>query len=291
MNEMGKRMESPGKDYSSLFSRNKVLHWASGNLSYMDQIISRYEHCIPFNSEYTYINFIRHAYSVLRSTYRNEYVVKNELLNNLILPALIRGEIGNVFSEFRIARSIVDIAVFLESHSIAYEIKTELDGDSRLQNQIENYKRVFNRTYIVVPARKVKYYEKYSYVTGIITYDFNSEEIFSVYQESEINNKVSPGDVIQILHTKEYKSIVQDFYGSLPDMTSFTQYQKCKDLIGGIPEDILNRLFVQQAIRRVSSQAMGLEDSLELNQVFLSLKMSKREKAVLLGHLNKVVQV
>lgn len=96
---------------------------------------------------------------------------------------------------------------------------------------------------------------------------------------------------MSILHTNEYKSIVKNHFGYLPQMTSFNQYKICSELIHEIPLIELNRLFINTMKKRSSSKALSLRYYKEFNQLFLALKMNRNSKDKMIESLKTTIQI
>lgn len=277
------------RDYSSLFSRGQVLSWQKMDFSAINYKIERYDNKWLNSQKQTYLDYLKYVYSILADNYQNEYVFKNEFLNNWLIKEL--GETNSqIFSEFRVGNSIADLVMFNGCSKI-FEIKTELDNDSRLTLQLENYQKAFNQIFLIIPKSKVHIYEKQDTSVGIITYDPSSENLFSIYRNAMRNLDIETSVVMSILHTNEYKSIVRQHYGYLPKMTSFNQFKVCSELIFDIPKEKLNKLFIDEMKKRSSSDALSSRYYIEFNQLFLALKMNRHSKRELIESLKTNIQI
>lgn len=277
------------RSYSSLFSRNQVLSWLKMDFTSINFKIKRYDEKWLNNHNSTYLDYLKYIYSVLADNYQNEYIFKNEFLNNWLIKEL--GETNSqIFSEFRVGNSIADLAMFNGCSKI-FEIKTELDSDSRLTLQLQNYEKAFNEVFLIIPKSKLNIYEKQGASIGIITYDPKGEDIFSVYRNAKPNLDIEPSAIMSILHTNEYKSIVRKYYGSLPQMTSFNQYNVCGELIFEIPKNKLNKLFIDEMKKRSSSNALSSRYYKEFNQLFLALRMNRDSKSKMIELLKTTIQI
>jgi hypothetical protein len=83
---------------------------------------------------------------------------------------------------------------------------------------------------------------------------------------------------MSVLHTNEYKSIVRKYFGCLPQMTSFSQFKTCSELIFEIPKNELNKLFIAEIKNRGDNKALSSRYYKEFNQLFLALKMNRNKK-------------
>jgi hypothetical protein len=276
------------RDYSSLFSRNQVFSWLEMDFTSINYKIERYDDKWLKNRNRTYLDYLKYVYSVLVHNYQNEYVFKNEFLNNWLIKEL--GKINSqVFSEFRVGDSIADLVMF-NGESQIFEIKTELDRDSRLSSQLKDYAKAFNKIFLIVPKSKLHIYEKQDASIGLITYDTIGKEVFSVYRDAIFNLEIDSTTIMSILHTNEYKSIVREYYNYLPRMTSFSQYKVCSELICRIPKDELNHLFINKMKKRDSTDALSSRYYKEFNQLFLALKMNRDSKNKMINSLKTTIQ-
>ncbi|WP_017187062.1 sce7726 family protein [Alkalibacillus haloalkaliphilus] len=80
----------------------------------------------------------------LLENYPNETAVKASFLNKVLLK--LKNHVS-IF-ELKAGKSRVDLCK-INSQSIAYEIKTELDTPSRLDQQMSDYLDVFDRVYLI----------------------------------------------------------------------------------------------------------------------------------------------
>lgn len=277
------------RDYSSLFSRSHVHSWLKLDFTSINFKIERYD--IEWLNQYntTYLDYLKYIYAVLVDNYQNEYIFKNEFLNKWLIKEL--GESSSqLFSEFRVGNSIADLAMFNGCSKI-FEIKTELDSDSRLKFQLQNYEKAFNQIFLIIPKSKLNIYEKQNASIGLITYDKNSEDTFSIQRNAKLNFDIEPSAIMSILHTREYKSIVKRYYGSLPQMTSFNQHKICSELILNIPISKLNKLFIDEIKNRSSSNALSSRYYKEFNQLFLALRMNRDSKNKMIESLKTTIQI
>jgi len=271
------------RDYSSLFSRNKVKSWLQDDFSSIMSKIERYDMNWMNLTKASYMDYLKHVYRILESNYPNEYIYKNSFLNESLIDEVGKSD-SVVFNEFRVGDSIADLVMF-NGVSKVFEIKSELDSDRRLGLQIENYKKAFNEIYLIVPESKLSSYLVYDKEIGIITFNSKETKKLTLRRKSIYNPEIDTNTIINILHTKEYKNIVKLHYGVLPEMTSFNQYDICKGLICEIPTDILNKLFIEQMKNRKSQKGLSNRNYKELNQLSLALKMTDKERKNLIFKL------
>lgn len=274
------------RDYSSIFSRRQSLSMIDGNLEGLDAKIDRYDQTWRAKKSATYLEYIKHAYKVISTHYKNEYVYKNTLLNALIIKEL-GTENSKVFSEFRVGDSIADLAMF-NGCSKVFEIKSDLDTPQRLETQLKDYHKVFNEVYLVVPTSKLKDFDHIDTEVGVLAIleDNKIEQI----RKAQHKEAIEPNTLMTVLRTKEYKGIAKAYMDVMPEMSSFTQFDTCSKIIKEIPPDILNDLFIAQMKRRNSNESLSAGQFKELNQLFLALNMSKRDKSHFIANLNTPIR-
>lgn len=262
------------RDFSILFSRSEVLRWLSGDFSSIDLKLQRYNLIDKYRGN-SYLKLLKNTYKVLETNYPNEYILKNEFLNKWV-----KKELGSkdslVFNEFRIGKVIADLAMF-NGISKAFEIKTILDKEQRLSNQLLEYKKIFNEVYIIIPKTQIDKYIDFDSTVGIIVYNSSSKD-FDLIRKPVENKHIDVNVLMEILHTKEYLKIVQEYYGNIPNMSVFDQFDVCKELISKIPTKELNSLFLKLMKERKVNNLFFNKINNEFNQICLSLNLSKDQK-------------
>lgn len=276
-----KHSRSQLRDFSSLFTRSEITRWFKNDFKSIDIKLSRYN-ILERNKGNSYLTILKNTYKILERSYPNEYVVKNEFLNNFL-----KKELGNensiIYNEFRIGKAIADLAMF-NGISKVFEIKTILDKEYRLSNQIQEYKKIFNEIYIIIPVVQLSKYINYDKTIGIISFD-NENRKFELVQKSVRSYDIDKDVVMEVLHTKEYIQIVNSYFNKLPEMNAFNQFQICKDLIKKIPSRELNDLFLKAIKGRSINNLFFNKINSEFNQICLSLNLNQSERDFLIQNL------
>lgn len=277
------------RSYSSVFTRKVffdilVYH----DFSHLNWLYETYDHCqTKVESYYEYLLYI---YKIITKSYRCEYVYKNEIINQLLLK-----DYGTkktiAFNEFRIGNSIVDFAM-MNGESKAFEIKTQFDTSRRLSKQMSDYKKVFNKCYIVVASEDVGYYENIvDPTTGIVELIVQRGKIKLKEYRSATNNIEIDSDILMgCLRTQEYKKIILSHDGFLPNVNEYEMYDACKARLKEIPSITLNKLFLNEIKKRknVTAKLQGVPN--ELRQICLSLNLSEKERNRLTILLNNPIK-
>lgn len=94
------------------------------------------------------------AFAVLRRDgFRDEYIYKAALTHRILLGTH-NLRTACMLSEFRVGECKADVAI-LNGTTTVYEIKSERDSLSRLNRQIENYRKVFAKVYVIAGKNHV----------------------------------------------------------------------------------------------------------------------------------------
>lgn len=272
------------RDYSSLFSRNEVNRWQKSDWSSLRVKIDRYDRSI-LQKSFSYLFYLKQVYRILERFYPNEYIYKNEFISKWLLKELESSD-AVVFSEFRLGKAVADLAMF-NGTSKVFEIKTLLDKEARLNNQLEQYERLFNEVYLVVPYVKSHIYLKRYPSAGIITYD-HTTNLFSLLREAIYNDNINVEVLMEVLHTHEYTLLVEQYLGERPKFNDFNKFRFCKEVIKNIPKDTVSRQFVALMKARKINNAFSKRER-QFNQLFLSMNYTDSQKHQLLSNLSETI--
>ena len=127
------------RDFSSLFSRSEVGRWLKNDFESINLKLERHNLLDKYKGN-TYLSVLRQTYKILEKSYPNEYVLKNEFLNQWLKKELGHND-SVIFNEFRIGKAIADLAMF-NGVSKAFEIKTILDKEYRKNLSIKRWRRL-----------------------------------------------------------------------------------------------------------------------------------------------------
>lgn len=95
------------------------------------------------------------AFDILkRKAYRHEYVYKAALTHNVLLGSHSL-RTASMLTEFRVGACKADL-VILNGTGTVYEIKSERDSLTRLRRQLEAYRQVFAKVYVIAGENHVE---------------------------------------------------------------------------------------------------------------------------------------
>ena len=270
------------KDLSSAFSRSAFVDILSYNdYSHFNWLVSRYStiKCA------TYLELLKKSYFLISKYYRCEYVYINELIKLLLKKYGTKKTV--YFNEFRVGNSIADIVMF-NGESKAFEIKTEYDTPRRLDKQVEDYKRFFDRCNIVVPENKLDdYYNIVEPTMGIITVSRENghiilKEVRTAHQNECFDSKI----LMSCLRTGEYKNIVMSLGFSLDGVAGYDIYRFCYNVISHADSDKVKSFFLREVKKRKNNTSLLQKYPMSLRQMMLSLNLPEDKANKLLKQLN-----
>lgn len=280
------------KSYSSAFSRHVFVEILRYNdFRHIDWLYDKYDR--QYNAIESYGEYFEYMYDALADNYRCEYVYKNELIDKVLFRFLNRHTMMKTaaFNEFKVGNSIADLVLF-NGEARAYEIKSDLDSSKRLSKQLYDYKKVFDRCYVVVPETKYSHYlEMTDEETGIIVlYRKKGRSIVLKEMRPAIKNQhIDAGLMMKCLHTNEYERIISNRFGKLPDVPGYTMYDACQELMKTIPESELKRFFREAVKSRTNNFVRLCQLPYELRQICLSLGLKERDVDILISRMNNKI--
>ncbi|ATH09108.1 hypothetical protein BIY24_14495 [Halobacteriovorax marinus] len=184
----------------------------------------------------TYADVYSVSYKLLVKGYRNEYIYKNAIANNVLL-GIHNLNTAFMLQEFRASNCKVDVVV-LNGTSNVYEIKSEFDTMERLERQITAYQKVFDKVHVIVSKSQVSKVEKYiNESVGILelTSRGKKDSIKTIRPATSMKDYVDPEVIFDSLRRDEYIFIIKKYFGSVPEVPNTLMYRECKKLFVTIP--------------------------------------------------------
>ena len=279
------------RSYSSVFSSTsfqKLLQY--DDYSFLNAKIERFDKPKIGKSINTYYDYIQFIYRALTKQYRNEYVYKNTFVNKLLLEKYgVKNTVA--INEFRVGNSIADIVLF-NGTSKAFEIKTELDSNKRLEGQLTDYTKIFKKCYVITHESLIEKYLRENEHIGVIELIERPKSlVMREVRAARENDHIDADTLIRSIRTPEYKSIVKQYYGELPEMNSFNMFDTCRDLMKQIPNEQLNHLFIEELKKRKSNAEIIRTFHNELRHLCLAMNMNAELYQELNSKLSKPINL
>lgn len=177
------------------------------------------------------LSTIQNVYNKLSRSYRNEYFYKNTLLNKRLL-GIHSVNTTTALTEIPVGRAKPDF-ILINGKAVVYEIKTELDNFDRLENQINEYYKAFNHVAILTYEKNIEMakrkIDEINKPIGLYILQKNVK-IKTVMEPKEYNDDLDRDVIFSILRKREYESIIEKRFGSLPQVSQFDYYDVCRQL-------------------------------------------------------------
>ncbi|MBQ0076873.1 MAG: sce7726 family protein [Bacteroidales bacterium] len=269
------------QSYAQAFSRKAFINiLAYNDFSYLNWIVSQFDRDFCKKNR-TYIDYLSYVYRQLLHNYRNEYVYKNEIINQWLLKKYGTKETA-YFNEYKVGNSIVDLAMF-NGESKAFEIKSDLDNPTRLKKQLQDYCRVFDKCFIVIPIDKKNDYEQYlDPRIGIITLSESKGKIQLREAREALQNSTFDKELsMQSMHTNEFCDIIYQLTGAIPSLTMENWYQECKKIFLSLSEEDIKLLFLKLVKKRKNSTHVLRNFPSPIRQMMLSLNLNEKQRSQL----------
>jgi len=186
-------------------------------------------------------NALNTAYSYLTQHYRCEYVYKNEIANQLLL-ARHKQNSATLLRELSSDQSIADI-VIVNGHTVAYEIKTELDNFDRLANQATAYRSLYDSLNVVTHARAIPSLEqRLSPEIGLMVLD-EQMRIHEVRRAAVTPGLFEPEKAMLTLRQSELVKELEKRVGKFPKMGTASVLTYCHNLYLSLSKEEARQVF------------------------------------------------
>ena len=183
---------------------------------------------------------------IILNYYPNEICIKSSFIKQI----LMNGKKHVTIFELPVGSSRADLCK-INGESIAYEIKTDLDNFYRLQKQINDYYKIFEKVFIICSEANVENILKLvPPKCGIYCYRQNRQKKykFSLIKNAAVGDEINPLSQLKLIRTSElytYFSLDSSIH-KRSDMieTIFQTYSP--DMINEIFKTIIKHRFKKQ---------------------------------------------
>lgn len=178
------------------------------------------------------------AFSVLRRAgTRDEYVYRAALTHNILLGTHSLNT-ASMLTEFRAGSCKADLAI-LNGTGTVYEIKSDRDSLSRLANQVENYRKVFAKVYVIAGEAHVQgVMESTPEEVGVLSL-VRWDRIRTVREAVARADLVCPMTVFESLRVAEARTILKNLQVPIPDVPNTLLWASMRELFATLaPADV-----------------------------------------------------
>ena len=163
------------------------------------------------------------AFDILkRKAHRHEYVYKAALTHKVLLGAHSL-QTASMLTEFRVGACKADL-VILNGTGTVYEIKSERDSLTRLRRQIEAYKQVFAKVYVIAGENHVEE------IFDMVSPDVGILKLHSRYRISELRKaedlpeRTSSAAIFDAIRLSEAKQILFRHSVAIPRLSNMEMH-------------------------------------------------------------------
>lgn len=229
-------------------------------------------------------NLFDAAFSLLkRRNHRHEYIYKAAIAHKILLGTHSL-KTAVMLNEFRACNNKAD-SVILNGTSTVYEIKSERDSLSRLEQQISSYRRVFAKVNVITGENHLKD------VLALIPADVgvmllsDRYQISTVREASDLPERTSPEAIFDAIQQREAKKILQGYDREIPDVPNTEMYSALRERFSTLrPTEahsgMVNVLRSTRSLLPLSDLIDALPISLQAAALSTSLRKNDHEKLV-----------
>jgi hypothetical protein len=218
---------------------------------------------------------------------RDEYIYKAALTHRILMGTHSL-RTACMLNEFRTGSSKADVAI-LNGTTTVYEIKSERDSLSRLQQQLIDYRKVFASVFVIVGENHVDaVYEDTPRDVGVMSLS-RRFQIQTLRNASNRPDRICPLTVFQALRTVEAADIVAHVGLRIPDVPNTRLRTELRSLFQTLAPKVVHNGMLRTLKRTRNLQPLaGLVDSLpvSLHAAALSVPLRKRDHDRLVQAVN-----
>jgi hypothetical protein len=214
---------------------------------------------------------------------RDEYAYKAALTHNILLGTHSL-KTACMLTEFRVDDCKADVAI-LNGTATVYEIKSERDSLGRLKKQIDAYKKVFARVYVIAGEKHVNaILSSMSPDVGVLC--LSSRQNISTLREADSSlDRICPLTVLDSIRTDEARLILRSLGVDVPNGPNIEMRAELKARFANLrPDEVhVGMVTVLKKTRNLLPLAQLVEDlplSLAPSALTISVKKSDHRRLV-----------
>lgn len=263
-----------------LFSASVVKELAEKGKSQIAARLFRESGLLPYlDPDQCLSEIYQSAFEFLKARqHRHEYVYKAAITQRVLL-GVHNLKTASMLTEFGAGRSRSDVVVFNGTAS-AYEIKSERDSLTRLENQVGDYLKVFASVSIIAGANHVNAVLKIvPFEVGVLTLT----DKFSISPEREALNapeRTCPSAIFEAMNLREVEIALKAEGIEIPSVPNTQKYSALKVLFEKLTPEAAHRRMVETLKRtrsQISLQSLLSNVPSSMHSATLSTKLRKRD--------------
>ncbi len=224
------------------------------------------------------------AFNILKvAGHRDEYIYR-AAISHKVLMGRHSLRTASMLNEFRAGSCKADL-VILNGTATVYEIKSERDSLARLANQVDNYKRVFAKVYVVASKGHVEG------VLATVPDDVGvmclskRYRITTVREAIDCPARICPVTVFESLRTPEAAAILRSMDVTVPQVPNTQRYAKMRGLFAALDPAVLHVEMVRTLKRTRDLAPLGdlvdrLPESLQAAALSVSVRRADHPRLI-----------
>lgn len=191
--------------------------------------------------------------------YRNEWVYKNAIANQILLQRHgIRS--AALVSEMKVGTSVADCVV-INGRATVYEIKTELDNPAKLLKQLGDYRAAFKRVVVVTHHSLADQYASLLVDEPVgLTSLTRSGRLRTIRAVADHTADLSVDAMMKTLRRAEYVRIAEQISGAPVDAPATKLFRECLNIGRTVAPVDYGRLHEQELRKRKARAGVALAD-------------------------------
>lgn len=168
------------------------------------------------------------AFAILNRAGRRDEYVYRAALTQRVLMGKHSLHTACMLTEFRAGACKADLAI-LNGTATVYEIKSERDSLARLANQVENYKKVFAKVYVITSKDHVgSVFETVPADVGVLKLS-SRNQISTIREAEDRPDRICPVTVFESLRTPEAETILKRLGIAVPDVPNTLRHAAMRE--------------------------------------------------------------
>lgn len=224
------------------------------------------------------------AFKILKvAGHRDEYIYRAAVSQKVLLGTHSL-RTASVLNEFRAGNCKADL-VILNGTATVYEIKSERDSLTRLENQVENYKRVFAKVNVISSEHHINgIIETVPDDVGIMCLT-KRYQIKTIREAKNSPERVCPRTVFESLRITESIEILESFGFKIPNVPNTQRHAVLRELFSELDPATLHFEMVKTLKRTRDLAFLGdfvnsLPKSLQTAALSVSVNRSDQTKLI-----------
>lgn len=173
---------------------------------------------------------------------RDEYVYRSALTHNVLMGTHSL-KTACMLTEFRAGACKADLAI-LNGTATVYEIKSERDSLARLANQVDNYKLVFAKVYVIASEGHVPgVLDTVPSDVGVMMLT-SRYRIRTVREASDRPDRICPATVFESLRSAEAAAILKSLKVAVPEVPNTQRHTAMRAIFAQLDATAVHKAMV-----------------------------------------------